>query len=220
MHSCTLPFLAVLRLALQARAAVSNRILLEVQDMKKILLMLCCVLLSWGAAAVEVKGVSLSDRLHVGKRDLVLNGAGVRSKFVFLDLYVAALYLPEKTRSSDAVLSGAGENRMALHILRAIDSETLSTSFHKAIALNLTRAELAALDVQLRQFSALFTMMSEAKEGDVITMDYAPGKGTNINFNDVTIGRIEGAAFNRALLKVWLGSKPVQEDLKKGLLGG
>lgn len=188
--------------------------------MKTILLMLCCALLSWGAAAAEVEGVSLSDRLHVGTRDLVLNGAGVRSKFVFLDLYVAALYLPEKTKSSDAILSGAGENRMALHILRNIDSETLSKSFYKSIALNLTRAELAALDVQLRQFSALFTMMSEAKEGDVITMDYAPGKGTNINFNDVTIGRIEGAAFNRALLKVWLGSKPVQEDLKKGLLGG
>ena len=187
--------------------------------MKTILLMFCA-LLSWGAAAAEVEGVSLSERLHVGTRDLVLNGAGVRSRFIFFDLYVAALYLPEKTKSGDAVLSGTGENRLALHILRNIDSETLSKSFHKAIALNLTRAELAALEVQLRQFSALFTMMSEAKEGDVITMHYAPGKGTNINFNDVTIGRIEGAAFNRALLKVWLGSKPVQEDLKKELLGG
>lgn len=184
------------------------------------MLMLCCALLSWGAAAVEVDGIGLSDRLHVGQRDLVLNGAGVRSRFFFFDLYVAALYLPEKTKSSDAILSGTGENRMALHILRTIDSETLSKSFHKSIARNLAPAELAALDVQLRQFSTLFSLMSEAQKGDVITMDYAPGKGTNINFNDVTIGRIEGAAFNRALLKVWLGSKPVQEDLKKELLGG
>jgi hypothetical protein len=188
--------------------------------MNKTLLMLCCAMLSWNACAVEVEGVSLPDRLHVGTRDLVLNGAGVRSRFIFFDLYVAALYLTEKTKSGDAVLSGAGENRMAMHILRNIDSETLSKSFHKSIARNLTRAELAALDVQLRQFSSLFSLMSEAQEGDVITMDYAPDKGTNINFNDVTIGRIEGAAFNRALLKVWLGSKPVQEDLKKGLLGG
>ncbi|HLY95695.1 MAG TPA: chalcone isomerase family protein, partial [Sideroxyarcus sp.] len=60
---------------------------------------------------------------------------------------------------------------------------------------------------------------SEAKQGDVITMDYLQGRGTEIDFNDVTIGVIEGAAFNHALLGIWLGRKPVQEALKKELLG-
>lgn len=187
--------------------------------MKRVLSLICCALLSWSACAAEVEGVNLSDRLQVGGRNLVLNGAGVRSRF-FFDQYVAALYLTERKSSSDAVLSGTGGNRVALHMLRDISSETLSKMFYKAINLNLSPAELAALDVQLRQLSSLFSMMSEAKEGDVITLDYLPGKGTQINFNDVTIGRIEGAAFNVALLKVWLGSKPVQEKLKKKLLGG
>jgi len=30
---------------------------------------------------------------------------------------------------------------------------------------------------------------------------------------------IEGEDFYRALLRIWLGDKPVQEDLKKALLG-
>jgi hypothetical protein len=30
---------------------------------------------------------------------------------------------------------------------------------------------------------------------------------------------IEGEDFYRALLRIWLGDKPVQDDLKKALLG-
>lgn len=183
------------------------------------ILLICCMLLSWNAFAVEVEGVQLPDTLHVGERDLVLNGAGVRSKF-FFDMYVAALYLTEKKSSSDAVFSGDGEKRLELHMLRDVSSETLSKSFNKTIKLNLAPTELAALDAQLKQLSVLFSMMSEAAKGDVITMDYLPGKGTEIDFNDVTIGMIEGSAFNAALLKVWLGARPVQENLKKKLLGG
>ncbi len=188
--------------------------------MGRLSLMAGCLLLSWNASAAEIEGVKLPDTLRVGQHDLVLNGAGVRSKFFFDDMYVAALYLTEKKGSGDAIFSGDGEKRLELHMLRDISSETLSTSFNKTIRLNLTAAELAAVDVQLQQLSVLFYMMSEAKEGDVITMDYQPGRGTEIDFNDVEIGRIEGAAFNIALLKVWLGNNPLQENLKKKLLGG
>ncbi len=187
--------------------------------MKRVLLLICCVMLGWNAGAVEVEGVKLPETLHVGERDLVLNGAGVRSKLFVFDMYVAALYLTQKTDRVDAILSGAGENRMAMHMLRDISSETLSKSFNKSIDLNLTSAERASLDAELKQLSMLFAMMSEAKRGDVITLDYLPGQGTAINFNDVTIGRIEGAAFDAALLKVWLGNEPVQKKLKEQLLG-
>jgi long-chain acyl-CoA synthetase len=105
-------------------------------------------------------------------------------------------------------------------MLRDVSSETLSKLFNDAIRRNLTPAELEALDVQLKQLAVLFSMLSEAKQGGVLTMDYLRGRGTEIDFNDVTIGVIEGAAFNRALLGIWLGRKPVQEALKKELLGG
>ncbi len=188
--------------------------------MKRVLWLVCCLVLSWNACAVDVEGVHLPETLHLGDRDLVLNGAGVRNRFVFFDMYVAALYLTAKTNSSDAILSGTGEKRLSLHMVRDVSSGTLSRSFYRAVAHNLTRAELAALEPQLQQLDVLFAMMSEAKEGDVITLDYIPGKGTEIAFNDVTIGVIDGAAFNVALLKVWLGNSPVQENLKKKLLGG
>jgi hypothetical protein len=33
-------------------------------------------------------------------------------------------------------------------------------------------------------------------------------------------GAIKGADFNRALTNIWLGGHPVQNDLKKAMLGG
>ncbi len=187
--------------------------------MKKLILLVCCVLMSWNVSALEVGGVKLTDSVHLGSRDLALNGAGVRSKFIF-DLYVAALYLGEKKTSSAAVLGDAGEKRLALHLLRDISAETLSGSFNKAIRNNHSAAELSVLDVSLKEFAAIFATMSEVKKGDVITLDYLPASGTQVSVNGAVKGVVAGAAFNTALLKVWLGEKPAQEDLKKKLLGG
>ncbi|MBK9160524.1 MAG: chalcone isomerase family protein [Nitrosomonadales bacterium] len=187
--------------------------------MKKLLSVLCGLLLSMNVGATEVEGVKLADRVHLGSRDLVLNGAGVRSKLIF-DLYVAALYLGERKNSGDAVLADAGEKRIALHLLRDISAETLSEAFNKAIISNHTPAELAALDASLKQFMAIFAAMNEVKKGDVITLDYLPASGTRVGVNGTEKGLIVGAGFNVALLKVWLGVKPAQDDLKRKLLGG
>lgn len=187
--------------------------------MKKLLMAFCCVLLSWNANALEVAGVKLADSVHPGSRDLVLNGAGVRTK-IFFDLYVAALYVGEKKSAAEAVLSDAGEKRMALHLLRDIGAGHLLSAFNNAIAANHTSAELRALDGSLKEFSAIFHTMQEVKKGDVITLDYLPATGTQVSVNGVLKGSIAGAEFNTALLKVWLGDKPAQADLKQKLLGG
>ena len=47
------------------------------------------------AQAAEVAGVKLDDKASVGGQELVLNGAGVRTR-VILKIYVGSLYLPAK----------------------------------------------------------------------------------------------------------------------------
>lgn len=187
--------------------------------MKKLIFLICGVLLSLTAQAVEVEGVKLADSVHLGSRDLQLNGAGVRTKIIF-DLYVAALYLGEKKDSSAGVLGDAGEKRIALHLVRDISAEHLLNAFNNAITANHTPAELAALDASIKAFSAIFHSMSEVKKGDLINLDYQPATGTQVTVNGAVKGTIAGAAFNTALLKVWLGEKPAQNVLKRKLLGG
>jgi hypothetical protein len=187
--------------------------------MKKSLVMICCALLSWNVSALEVAGVQLADKVQVGNVNLQLNGAGVRTKF-FFKIYVGALYLPQKQNLADTIIADEHEHRVALHMLHELSSKKLYGAFSEAIEVNHTHAELAALDAQLKQMAQIFDEVKEVKPGDVITLDYLPASGTQISVNGTARGMIAGAAFNRALLRIWLGSKPVQDDLKKEMLGG
>jgi hypothetical protein len=187
--------------------------------MKKILLIACCILLSWNAGAVEVAGVKLVDSVNVGNQDLVLNGAGLRSKF-FFKVYVAALYLQVKQTSESAVIADENPQRIALYMLRDLGEKRFLNAFLEAIEANHTKAEMAMMDNQIKQMSDIFHLVQDLHTGDVITIDYMPSIGTEISVNGVTYGTIVGEMFHRALLKIWLGSHPVQSDLKAELLGG
>ncbi len=187
--------------------------------MKRMVFVVCALLLNWNVYALELAGVKLDDKAQVGNASLQLNGAGIRTKF-FFKIYVGALYLPLKQASGEAIIADEHEHRMALHILHELTSKKLFNAFNEAIEANHTPAELAALDAQLKQMAQIFDTLKELKPGDVITLDYLPASGTQIGVNGTARGTVAGAAFNRSLLKIWLGSKPVQEDLKKGLLGG
>ncbi|HWL72643.1 MAG TPA: chalcone isomerase family protein, partial [Burkholderiaceae bacterium] len=60
----------------------------------------------------------------------------------------------------------------------------------------------------------------EAKKGDVINFDYTADGGTRISVNGQPRGEaIPGADFFSAVLRIWLGEKPADEALKKGMLG-
>lgn len=187
--------------------------------MNKILLISVLFCLSFFAQGVELKGVKLEERTHLGNSNLILNGAGVRSKFVF-DLYVTALYLSNKKGSAASVLSDTGEKRIALYLLDDISSENLLYAFNSAIEKNHTERELRAMKDALHEFGIIFHRMGRVNQGDVILLDYQPAIGTQIRVNSTLRGTIPGLEFNIALLKIWLGDNPAQEDLKLKLLGG
>ena len=187
--------------------------------MKKILLVICCALLSWNASALEVAGVKLSDSVHVGSRDLVLNGAGLRTK-LFFKVYVAGLYLTEKQTAANVIIADENPQRVALHMLRNLSDEQLLNAFNEAIAANHTKAEMAGLEAPMKQMTDIFHLRNEIKVGDVITLDYLPGSGTQISLNGTAQGTIAGEMFHHALLKIWLGENPAQDSLKLKLLGG
>jgi long-chain acyl-CoA synthetase len=177
---------------------------------------------SIGAAqAVDVQSVRLPDRARVDENtpELVLNGAGIRKR-VFISVYVGALYLPRRANTGEGVLADPGARRFLIHILRdEISAEQLLGSFHDGLQENNTPAELAAVSAGVKQLDAIFSAVKVVKNGNVILLDYLPETGTKVVVNGELRGVIPGEAFNRALLKIWLGDKPVDATLKKALLG-
>jgi len=180
-------------------------------------LVLFCLCAS--SQATELAGVRLANSTQVGNQSLVLNGAGIRTKW-FFKVYIAALYLPQKQNSAEAIIEDDHGHRIALHMLRDLSSEKLLGAFNDAIEANHTAVELKSMDAELKQMTQIFEAVEEVKRDDVITLDYQSDVGTKISVNGTNRGAIAGAAFNRALLKIWLGDKPAQDDLKEALLGG
>jgi len=168
------------------------------------------------ALAAEVGGVKLDDKVSMGAQELVLNGAGVRTRVVF-KVYVASLYLPQKAAELAGVLSKS-PRRIQLNILRTLSGDQLVEALNEGLAENNTAAELAAVKPQVEALATIMKSFNEVKEKDVVTPDFVDG-ATRIGLNGEAKGNISGDAFNQALTKVWLGDKPVQADLKKSLLG-
>jgi len=86
---------------------------------------------------------------------------------------------------------------------------------------NLSEAEMKAFEPRIKQLLAAMNSMQEAKKGMRITLDWLSAVGTTVTVDGRASGLpILGDDFYRALLKIWLGDKPVQPDLKNALLGG
>lgn len=176
------------------------------------------LVVSLPAHALEVAGVKLAESQRVGETTLQLNGAGVRSRFMF-KLYVAALYLPMRHQQADAVLAAPPPRRIHLTMLRALSADTFIEALHKGLEANVADAQLNALAPRLAEFDAQLRSQGEAREGAVYTLDDTAA-GTQLAVNGKPIGKpIPGSDFYRALLSVWLGDQPVQADLKRALLG-
>jgi hypothetical protein len=172
-------------------------------------------------AAAEVAGVKLEDKVRIAPNapELVLNGAGVRTRFV-VKVYVAGLYLPEKKSVPADVLALGGPKRVAMTMLRDVTAQQLSDALTDGFAANNAPADQDRYQTQLAELTAIMASLGGAKKGDVVAFDYLPDVGTRVLVNGEAKGKpIPEEGFYRAVLRVWLGDKPVDADLKKGLLG-
>ena len=185
--------------------------------MKRVGMVLAVFSFSIAALAAEVGGVKLDDKVSLGGQELVLNGAGVRTKMVF-KVYVASLYLPQKAADLQGVLA-KGPRRVQMNMLRTLSADQLVDALVEGLNENNTPGQLAAIKTQTEQLVSTMKAFKEIKEKDVVTLDFVDG-ATRIGLNGEAKGTIAGDAFNQALMRIWLGDKPAQADLKKAMLGG
>ncbi|MEM7293301.1 MAG: chalcone isomerase family protein [Pseudomonadota bacterium] len=166
--------------------------------------------------AAKLAGVELDKTAQVGDQALVLNGAGIRSKFIF-DIYVIGLYLPAAQSDASAILSAPPTNRVHMHIVYdKVEKAQFEESFQEGLEDNLSDDELAALSDKIASFTSLF---GDVVENDIVQFDFNAQSGTDVIVNGETIGSIPGADFNAALLSIWIGDEPLTRKLKGQLLG-
>ncbi len=182
-----------------------------------LLFLLIIAVPAWATA--EVAGVRFDDQTTVAGQVLELNGAGLRTRFYF-KIYTLGLYLPKKTSSADAAIAEPGVKRIRFVMKRTVPAEEMIEALEKALHANNSEADLKSLDSRLEQFKKLLLGFGKAREGSEYLLDYVPGAGTHLTVDGVIRDApIPGDDLFRALLRAWLGPRPVQGDLKEALLG-
>lgn len=173
---------------------------------------------AWGDT-VEVANVKYETAVDLAGQKLQLNGAGVRYKFV-VKVYTAGLYLTHKAGTTAEVLSAPGPKRIHISMLRDIDGNELGKLFTKGMEDNAPREEFVKSINGVLKLSEIFASRKQLSNGDSFYVDYVPGVGSTVLLNGKPIGEtIKEPEFFSALLRIWLGDKPADSNLKDALLG-
>ena len=173
------------------------------------------------AFALEIAGVEFPSSLEAapGGTALVLNGAGIRNAF-FLDVYAVGLYLPRRTPSAAEAIDGTGARRVAIRLLRDVSARRFSDALESGLRGNHSEAQMEQLAPRIQQLRDIMSELGVARAGMRIDLDMLPGIGTVVTIDGRPRGApIPGEDFYRALLKNWLGERPVSAELKRALLG-
>ena len=180
---------------------------------------MACALLQTAAAA-EISGVKFDDTVKLAGKELKLNGVGMRTKFI-VKVYAAGLYLPEKKNTVADIMKIDGPRSLTLVMMRDVSADDFGQSFMTGLNNNIDKAEKSRYLTHISKFGEMFGATGGLKKGDVLHIDWIPDTGTQCELNGKKIGEaLPDVNYYNAVLKIWLGDKPADRNLKPALLGG
>ncbi|HMK21489.1 MAG TPA: chalcone isomerase family protein, partial [Terriglobales bacterium] len=128
--------------------------------------------------AGALAGVTLPDTVKVEGRTLLLNGLGLRKKFV-VKVYVAGLYLEQKSSDPSAILKADAPKRIVMHFVRNVSKEQIADAFAESFANNTPDAR-NTMKAEIDQFLGA---LESVNDGDEVVLTYLPATGTTLAIN-------------------------------------
>ncbi|MBI5894561.1 MAG: chalcone isomerase family protein [Desulfobacterales bacterium] len=175
--------------------------------------------------ALTVKGVNLPDAVMAGDENLVLNGAGIRTKrlagIVKKDIYVAGLYLKDKSSDAQQIIDADETMLLRIEIVSSLITSERFTEATRTGFDESTKGHTAPIQKEIDRFMSTFS--EKIQDGDLFEIVYKKGAGVQTfkNGGKNPIVTIPGMPIKTALFGIWLGERS-EEDLQKlarGLLG-
>lgn len=183
---------------------------------KQILTLIIALTAIFGSAQKTIGDVKVDAKLAIEGENLTLNGAGTREKF-FMDMYVGSLYVTKKATDGNVISSANEAMAIKLNIVSGlISSEKMISAINEGFE-NATGKKTAPLKTKIDKFKSFFK--DKISKKDIFIILYTPTDGVSVYKNGTKKGTIDGLDFKKALFGIWLGAKPADDDLKKGMLG-
>lgn len=170
------------------------------------------------AQSADVVGVHYPPTLKVEGANLTLNGSGISYRAV-AKLYTVGLYVPQKASKSDAIFAANGPKQLRFVMLQGMRVDELGKVITKGIENNSSREEFFKLIPSIRMMGEEFSRIKRLNAGDTFAIEFVPKRGTMFFVNGQPAGLpLEDSGFFPAVLRTWLGNRPVTQDLKDALL--
>jgi hypothetical protein len=166
------------------------------------------------AGTVTISGVTLDRAIEIDGRPCRLVGAGLLRYRTVFKAYVAGLYLGREHGSRD--LFRDIPKRLVIEYFHAIEARGFVSSTRQGFRNNLSREQLDAIE---KRAGILYSLYRDVRPGDRYSFTYVPGRGSELALNGRVLGTVSGLDFANAFLSIWLGPSPLDQDLKKKLLG-
>lgn len=185
--------------------------------MKSVFTLGLMLFLSGIAHAEKINGCEFPEKLKIEGEELVLNGGGTRTRY-FVSIYNSGLYLAKKTDNGEKVVNEDKPMAVRMHFVYELVKKEKIISVWNECFENVTDGNVKPIKKEIDTFCGLFGV-DDVKGGDVFELLYVPDKGVTVTKNSKELGAVKGLAFKKALFSVWFGNKPIQENLKSGMLG-
>ncbi len=171
------------------------------------------------AHAAEVEGVSIDDAVELDGARLELNGAGMRTVYI-VKAYVAALYVPRRSPHADVLLAQKGPRRLSLTMLADLSAEWVTARLVMAMRDNHPESELASLAPRIERLIDTLLTLGQTRKGERIDIDFVSG-ATRVSVDGHPLGpAIPGDELFIAILRIFVGERPIDAELKQAMLGG
>jgi hypothetical protein len=167
------------------------------------------------ARAAELDGVVMPNEQTVYGIRLLLNGIALRTYSVFrIHIYVAGLYLEQRSDSSKGIIHSRGLKLLVLHFLHDVSAEQARKAWQEGFDENCQwPCYVDPHDIQ--QFLA---RVPPARKGDTSFLLFTP-KGVHFTHEGRLLGSSDDPHFAEIILDTFIGPIPPTPQLKRGLLG-
>ncbi len=188
--------------------------------MKKLALLIftCFSVLSYSQKEYNVGGKIIPRNIDFLGKKLELSGFGYRSK-LWMDVYIQALYLEILSQEPKKIVDN-DMNYMGLKII--ITSSLVSSGkFSRNVDAGFQRSaknNIESLQPKINKFKEMIA--EKIVENDTFNFLWNPkDQSIYVYKNDVLKGTVVGLDFKKAFFSIYLGDNPVDEKLKRELLG-
>jgi Chalcone isomerase-like len=169
------------------------------------------------APAVTLAGIDIPETYQIDGKTLVLNGYALRTLTLLrVKIYVAALYMPQKTYDAQGVMASPGPKVVVVHYLHSGTKDQVESRYREGEAENCGNG---GCDASLEaDFERLVKTAPAIEAGDTATF-VVTDKTLRIAFNNRPLEQFGRAALGNLVLASFIGPHPPSTEFRASLLG-